>query len=87
MVSKVPESGATEEKKITRAATLTKCKVQQWKRGITKEKARQASKEKGECEREPAVAKRSDEFLNSDEMKERVQSIGESEEDIITLRR
>ena len=88
VVSKVPETGVTEgERELIHAATITKCKVQHWKKGITKQKAQQATRKKEFVSENLQSPKEVMEFLNSDEMKGRIELLGDSEEDVITLRR
>ena len=55
--------------------------------GITKQKAQQAARKKEFVSENLQSPKEVMEFLNSDEMKGRIELLGDSEEDVITLRR
>lgn len=87
VLSGVPDSGATEkEKELVHSATVTKSRVQQWKRGITREKVVHAMKRKeyvSENLQSPAEVH----TLNSSVVKEKMQGLSDEQEDSLTLRR
>lgn len=82
------DSGATEkEKEVAHSATVTRSRVQQWKKGITRETVVHAMKKKeyvSENLQSPAEVHT---FLNSSVVKERMQGLSNGQEDSLTLRR
>lgn len=88
VLSRLPDSGATEEEReVAHSATITRSKVQKWKKGISKEKAVQAMKKKefvSENLQSPAEVHT---FLNSEIVREKMESLSDEEEDSLTLRR